>query len=400
MKNTKKKRKKIKKNTFTLFEVIVITLAFCSLTGIIVGLSVYFKNNRNLILDDELLDIVDTYNKITNNFYGEIDASVLATSAIDGMMKTLNERYSVYMNKEETLDLIDRLDGEYQGIGISVRKEDGIFKVENVYAGTPAEKSGLVPGDILNKLNDHIITKEDALEEVASLIKNGKKVSLIVLRDNKELEFTIEIKTIDYPAVSYKIYERNDKKIGYIYLSTFSKTSGTQVKSALEYLENNNIDSLIFDVRSNTGGYLDAAEEILNLFIKRGVPLYSIEDAKGKQTIYDTTNESRNYDIVVLIDQASASASEILATSLKESYGAILVGMQTYGKGLVQQTVSLSNNSMIKYTTAKWYTPLGNYINEIGYKPDIKVSLTKDYAMNPIDENDAQLQKSLSILSK
>lgn len=400
MKNNKKKRKKIEKNTFTLFEVIVITLAFCSLTGIIVGLSVYFKNNRNLILDDELLDIVDTYNKLTNNFYGDIDASVLATSAIDGMMKTLNETYSIYMNKEETSDLVDKLDGEYQGIGISVRKQDGIFKVENVYAGTPAEKSGLSPGDILNKVNNRVITEEDSLEEVASLIKNGKTVNLIVLRDSKELEFTIEIKTIDSPAVSYKIYERNNKKIGYIYLSTFSKTAGSQVKSTLEYLEKNNIDSLIFDVRSNTGGYLDAAEEILNLFIKRGTPLYSIEDAKRKKVIYDTTTESRNYDIVVLIDQASASASEILASSLKESYGAILVGMQTYGKGLVQETVSLSNNSMIKYTTAKWYTPLGNFINEVGYKPDIKVSLTVEYAMNPTDENDAQLQKSLNILSK
>lgn len=400
MKNNKKRKKKIEKNTFTLLEVIVITLAFCSLTGIIVGLSVYFKNNRNLILDDELLDIVDTYNKLTNNFYGEIDASILATSAIDGMMKTLNETYSIYMNKEETLDLIDRLDGEYQGIGVSVRKQDGIFKIENVYAGTPAEKSGLASGDILVKVNDHVISEEDSLDEVASLIKNSKKVKLTVLRDKKELKFTIEIKTIDHQATSYKIYERNDKKIGYIYLSTFSKNSGVQVKSALDYLEKNNIDSLIFDVRSNTGGYLDAAEEILNLFMKKGTPLYSIEDANGKQIIYDTTNESRNYDIVVLIDQASASASEILATSLKESYGAILVGMQTYGKGLVQQTVSLSNNSMIKYTTAKWYTPLGNFINEVGYKPDIKVSLTKKYALNPIDENDTQLQKSLDILSK
>ena len=395
-----KKKYNIEKNNFSLLEVVVITLAFCSLTGIIVGLTVYFKNNRNLILDDELLDIVDTYNKITNNFYGQVDASNLATSAIDGMMHTLNEEYSIYMNQEDTSSLFEKLEGEYRGVGITVTKQDSKIKVLNVYAGTPAEKSGLKENDILLKVNDHVIKEDDELDYISSLIKEAKKVTLKVLRDEEEKDIKIDVKTIEYPAIDYKIIEVNNKNIGYIYLSTFSKTSANQVKTALKYLEDNNIDSLIFDVRSNTGGYLEAADEILNMFIKKGKVLYSVENNDGNKKIYDTTEEHRTYDIVVLINQVSASASEILASSLKESYGAILVGTTTYGKGLVQQTNYLSDNSMIKYTTARWYTPLGNFVNNIGYNPSITVELTKEYAENPIDENDTQLQKSLEILSK
>lgn len=136
------------------------------------------------------------------------------------------------------------------------------------------------------------------------------------------------------------------------------------------------------------------------MFMKKGNVLYSVEAKDGNKQIYDTTNSSRIYDIVVLVDRASASASEILATSLKESYGAILIGTTTFGKGLVQQTNFLSDKSMIKYTTAKWFTPKGNYVNEIGYKPDIEVKLTKEYALNPNDANDTQLQKAIDVLSK
>ena len=399
MKNIKKKYN-LQKNNFSLLEVIVITLAFCSLTGIIVGMSVYLKNNHNLLLDDELLDIVDTYNKITSDYYGDVDTNDLATSAIDGMLNILDEKYSIYLNDKETSDLTEKLDGEYKGIGVSVIKEDNLIKVYDVYLGTPAFASGLKKDDILIKINDYVIKEDDDLDYVSSLIKDAKKVNLKILRDGKELDIKIDVKTIEYPVVENKVYEVNNKKIGYIYLSTFSKKAASQVKEALTFLENENIDSLIFDVRGNTGGYLDSCEDILNMFVKKGAVLYSIEDNNGIKKVYGTTNESRTYDIVVLVNQASASASEILASSLKESYGAIIVGTKTYGKGLVQQTSYLSNKSMIKYTTAKWYTPEGTFIDNIGYKPSIYVELTKEYALNPIDEFDTQLQKSLEILSK
>lgn len=399
MKNIKEKFN-LEKNIFNLGEVIIIALAFSSLTGIITGLFFYFKNNRNLILDKELLDIVDTYNKINNDYYGSLDKEELATSAIDGMMSSLDEEYTMYMDQDDTSTLSEKLEGRYHGVGISVKKENNDITVVSVYEGTPAFTAGLKVGDIIKSVNDYEITETDTLESVSSMIKEKDKVTLTVLRDNEELVIEIDVKTIEYPSIETKIHEKNNKKIGHIYLSTFSKTTSTQVDRALKYLEGNGIDSLIIDIRSNTGGYLDAADAILNMFMKKGTVLYSIENKDGNKKVYATTNEYRTYDIIVLIDGASASASEILATSLKESYGAILLGTTTYGKGLVQQTNYLSDNSMIKYTTAKWYTPLGNFVNEIGYKPDIEVKLTLEYAKNPCDETDTQLQKAIDILSK
>lgn len=399
MKNIKKKYN-LEKSNFNLVEVIIITIAFSSLTGIITGLFFYFKNNRNLILDKELLDIVATYNKINNDYYGSLDKEELATSAIDGMMSSLDEEYTVYMNQEDTSSMSEKLEGRYHGIGISVKKEDDKIVIVNVYEGTPADTSGVRVGDIIKNVNDYEVSESDTLEKVSSLIKEQNKVVLTVIRGEEELRIEIDVKTIEYPSIEYKIHEKNNKKVGYIYLSTFSKTTANQVRTALNNLEKDGIDSLIIDLRGNTGGYLDAADAILNMFMKKGTVLYSIENKDGNKKVYDTSNMYRTYDMVVLIDRSSASASEILATSLKESYGAILVGTTTYGKGLVQQTNYLSDNSMIKYTTAKWYTPLGNFVNVIGYKPDIEVKLTQEYAKNPSDETDSQLQKAIDVLSK
>lgn len=388
------------KSNFTLTEVIVITLAFCSLTGVLVGLFFYYKNDRNLIIDSEALDILDTYNKIVNSFYGKVSKEDLSKNAIDGMMEGLDEEYSLYLDDEGTNNLNTKLDGTYKGVGIQVTKLEGNITVYKVYENTPAFRAGLKENDIILKVNDYEIKQEDEIEKVATLIKEQEKVNLTIKRDEEIKELTIDVKTIEYPSVDYRMFDVNNKKIGYIYLSTFSKTSASQVKRVLNELESQGMDSLVFDVRSNTGGYLDATEDILNLFIRSGKALFSLEDNNGKTTVYSTTKEYRTYDVVVLINQISASASEILASSLKESYGAILVGNKTYGKGLVQQTSYLSDQTMIKYTTAKWYTPEGNYINGIGYKPSIQVSLSEKYAQNPSDETDDQLQKALEILSK
>lgn len=388
------------KNNFTLKEVIKITFTFCILTGIILGLFFYFRNDKNLIIDEEALDILETYNKIVNSYYGKVSKEELSKKAIDGMMNSLDERYTLYMDDEETNDLNTKLEGTYKGVGIQVTKKDENIVVYKVYENTPASQAGLQENDIITKINNEEIKPEDEIEKVADKIKSYNKVNLTIKRGEETHEITIDVKTIEYPSVDYRLFEQNDKKIGYIYLSTFSKTSASQVKRVLESLESQGMDSLILDVRNNTGGYLDATEDILNMFIKSGKVLFSLEDHNGRVNIYSTTKEYRTYDIVVLINQISASASEILASSLKESYGAILVGNKTYGKGLVQQTSYLSDKTMIKYTTAKWYTPEGNYINTIGYKPSVEVSLTLQYAQNPSDETDDQLKKALEILSK
>lgn len=393
-----KKRFNVKdsKNNFKLNEVIIITLSFSVIFSFLTGYFIYRKYNGN---STNTNDIIKTYNKILDTYYEEVDKNALADSAIDGMMNYLNEKYSEYLDKDSALSLNDKLDGSYKGIGIQIGKRNNIIQIINVFIDTPAEKAGLQAGDVIKVIDGEDVSKYQ-LSKLVELIQDKDTTTMLVERNGKELEFKINIKEIDNPVVTYSIFNRNDKKIGYIYLSSFSKSSYDQIKKSLNNLEKQEIDSLIFDVRGNTGGYLNSVTDILELFIKKGKVLYSLEEKSNKTIIYDESNEKRTYPIVVLIDNASASASEILASSLKESYGAILVGVNTYGKGKVQQTSTLNDDSMVKYTTAKWYTPNGNSIDEIGIKPGVYVELTEKYANNPSDETDDQLQKAIDVVSK
>ena len=393
-----KKRFNVKdsKNNFKLNEVIIITLSFSVIFSFLTGYFIYRKYNGN---STNTNDIIKTYNKILDTYYEEVDKNALADSAIDGMMNYLNEKYSEYLDKDSALSLNDKLDGSYKGIGIQIGKRNNIIQIINVFIDTPAEKAGLQAGDVIKVIDGEDVSKYQ-LSKLVELIQDKDTTTMLVERNGKELEFKINIKEIDNPVVTYSIFNRNDKKIGYIYLSSFSKSSYDQIKKSLNNLEKQEIDSLIFDVRGNTGGYLNSVTDILELFIKKGKVLYSLEEKSNKTIIYDESNEKRTYPIVVLIDNASASASEILASSLKESYGAVLVGVNTYGKGKVQQTSTLNDDSMVKYTTAKWYTPNGNSIDEIGIKPGVYVELTEKYANNPSDETDDQLQKAIDVVSK
>ena len=392
-----KKKKRIKRSTFNIYEVIIISLGITVIFSLITGFVVYKIMNRTI--DSSLKDINETYSKIVTDYYGELNKQELAEAAIDGMMTYLDERYSTYMNELDTSDLNDKLSGTYRGIGIELLKREEDFLIVNVFDGTPASDAGVKSGDILINVNGEDLIPEMSNQDVASFINLRDDVEITVKRDDEELAFKMEIKTIDYPVVTSKYYEINNQKIGYIYLNTFSANAASQVRSALEKLENNNIDSLIFDVRGNTGGYLQSCNDILEMFLKKNKTMYYLDYKDSLEEIKSTTKEERNYKIVVLINGGSASASEILAASLKESYGAILVGSKTFGKGMVQSTSTLSDDSMIKYSTAKWYTPNKEFIDEIGITPGITVKLDDTYKNEPTEENDLQLQKALEILS-
>lgn len=386
---------KNKNTTYTFKELLIVTIFVTLIVSTITGFVVY-----KVISSNELIKLESSYNKIKNEYYSDINKEELENAAIDGMMKYLNEKYSLFMDQEETSSLNDKLEGNYDGIGIEIGIKDKKIMVLNVYEDTPASIAGLKVNDELVKVEDLTINESTTLKDVTSLIKDKKSVKLSIKRDNEVKEFSIDIKKIDKPVVTEKIFERNNKKVGYIYLSTFSENAGTQVKEALKKLDEEKIDSLIFDVRSNTGGYLTSVTEILNMFLKKGHLMYSLEEKDKKKMYYDTTKEEYDKDIVVLIDRKTASASEILASSLKESYGATIVGTTSYGKGKVQSTYKLSKDTMLKYTTAKWYTPNGNSIDEVGITPGIYVTLGKEYVLNPCDETDSQLQKAVDLLTQ
>ena len=195
----------------------------------------------------------------------------------------------------------------------------------------------------------------------------------------------------------HKNKNHNDN-YGYIYLESFTGASSIQFKNALDELEKNDLKGLIIDLRTNKGGYLEQSHAIASMFVRKGKILYSIKDRNTDDIKYDDTDEHREYPVVVLVNSMTASASELLAISLKESYGAILVGTTTYGKGKIQQTSNIGDSSMIKYTTATWYSPNHNNIDGQGIRPSYTVKLSRAYIKNPIDKNDDQLKKGLSVL--
>lgn len=356
----------------------------------------YFKVTRDL---DK---VIDTYYAIVDNYYGDLDKNTIIDGAVEGMISSVGDSFTTYTNTGDTETFDETIKGSYEGIGCSVATyNDGKIVVIEIFEDSPADTSGLKVGDIITKMDGESLEGKTGTD-VSNYIKNsGKnKVVLTVVRDNEEKEVTINLSKVDIPYVSGEVIEKNSKKVGYIKISLFANNSYKQFKSKLEKLEKENIDSLIIDVRDNSGGYLTSVTDICNLFLEKGKVIYQLQDENGTVKKKDTTKEKRTYDIAVLINGSSASASEILASAIKESYKGIVVGQNSYGKGTVQQTKKLLDGSMIKYTTQKWLTPDGNFINEIGVKPTNEVILSEDYYKNPSIETDNQLQEALSLLTK
>ena len=379
---------------FNIVDMIFIVVIFSLISIIITTFTI--KHNK---LNKPSNTIDEAYNQIVNNYYQDVNRDELANSAIDGMMNYLNEKYSVYMNDNQMNILNDELDGTYKGIGvIAEQKKDGIY-VYNVFKNSPADKAGMRIGDKLLKV-DEIDATTTPLADVVSYIQSHDDISFILSRDNEEVIANVTTTNIDNPVVNSKLLTDDNNNYGYIYLESFSGASSTQFRNALDELEKNDIKGLIIDLRSNKGGYIEQASNIANMFIKEGKKLYSYKEKNKEIDITDTTSEERSYPIVVIVNSTTASSSELLTMALKESYGALTVGVKTYGKGRTQEITKLSDNANIKYTTGLWYSPNHNNIDGVGIKPSYIVDLNKEYYKNPIDKNDNQLAKALSILIK
>lgn len=366
--------------SFSLTEVIVIII----LTGLVVsiasGLIVYNNYDRLNPKDEEntnyadIKEFVTNYNKIVNNYVGDVDKKQLIDYAIRGMYAGLEDSYSVYMDQDETRTIDDQLKGEYTGVGIEIRteyQEDGTYitSINRIFKNSPAEEAGLKANDVLVKLDG--VDVIDA-NHIANTIKYGDKESYDITyrRDGKEKTVTLTRKKIFIDSVSSAVLDG----IGYIKIDTFSQTTASQVEKAIKEFDND-VKSVVIDVRDNTGGLLDSAKDVSDLFIEKGKVIYKLKDKNEKITERKADNEPiRKFDkIAVIVNENSASASEILALALKESAGAKVVGTKTFGKGTVQETFALESGAMVKYTSAYWLSPNGNSINEKGIEPDIVV---------------------------
>lgn len=408
--NKKVKEKKVEivndnktkeKELYTSKEVIIVMI-FSIGIGILMcfgGISIITGKNY-LAVTKDLKKVVDTYYAIVDNYYGELDRDKLIDGAVEGMISSVGDTFTSYSDTESTSSFDETINGSYEGIGCTVATlEDGTISVIDMFEDSPSYKAGLKVGDIILKVDGESYEGKNS-NDISDYIKNsGKsKVVLTVKRDNEEKDISINLSKVEIPHVSGKVIEQDSKKIGYIKISLFASNSYKQFKNKLGELEKSNIDDLIIDVRDNSGGYLSSVTDICNLFLDKGKVIYQLEDSKGKVKKKDTTKEKRKYDIVVLINGGSASASEILASAIKESYGGDIVGTNSYGKGTVQQTKKLLDGSMIKYTTQKWLTPDGNSINEVGVTPTKVVELNEEYFNNPTIENDNQLQEAIKLI--
>lgn len=408
--NNKVKEKKVEivndnktkeKELYTSKEVIIVMI-FSIGIGILMcfgGISIITGKNY-LAVTKDLKKVVDTYYAIVDNYYGELDRDKLIDGAVEGMISSVGDTFTSYSDTESTSSFDETINGSYEGIGCTVATlEDGTISVIDMFDDSPSYKAGLKVGDVILKVDGESYEGKNS-NDISNYIKNsGKsKIVLTVKRNNEEKDISINLSKVEIPHVSGKVIEQDSKKIGYIKISLFASNSYKQFKNKLDELEKSNIDDLIIDVRDNSGGYLSSVTDICNLFLDKGKVIYQLEDSKGKVKKKDTTKEKRKYDIVVLINGGSASASEILASAIKESYGGDIVGTNSYGKGTVQQTKKLLDGSMIKYTTQKWLTPDGNSINEVGVTPTKVVELNEEYFNNPTTENDNQLQEAIKLI--
>lgn len=399
--------KKNRKTSFGPVEVLILlisTAIIFSITGIFLYTKFFevqlLSKPSTENINSDLKEVSQVYEYILENYYGEVDKNDLIRKAIDGMLSGLDDANTTYIDESISNNFNILLNGSYEGVGIEIANDsNGNIVVVEVFEDTPASKAGLKNLDIIKSING-TSTQNMETSEVVQLIKQAtnSNISIVVERDGEEtgLELKREIITLD--SVIFKIIQQDNKKIGYVYISIFASNTYEQFKEKLEELENNEIDSLIIDVRSNSGGHLSSATKILSLFLDSSKIIYQVENKNGIQKIYSEGTETKNYPMVVLVDEQSASASEILASALKEQYGATLVGKKTYGKGTVQELLTLTSGIQYKITTQHWLTSLGTWIDQNGIDVDYEVELSEEYMNNPTQENDNQLQKALSIL--
>ena len=377
------------------------SMVYFEILGIILCLLILFVlcGGRNYLkLYYELRKVINVYDTITSNYYGKIDKEKMINSAVESMLENAGDSYTSYSNKEDTKTFLENMDSTYEGFGctISLNASKEIYIV-SLFDDSPAAAAGLQENDVILKIDGKSFEGKTS-DEMSNYVKNSKKsqITVEIRRGDEIKEVTVNRKKVEIPTVEGKIINENDIKIGYIKINVFSSITSSQFKEELKKLEKDNIKGLIIDVRNNSGGYLSSVTEITSMFLKKGDIIYQLENNSKIEKIKDQTKENRKYPIAVIMNAASASASEILAAAIKESYQGYVVGTNSYGKGTVQKTKQLSDGTMIKFTVQKWLTPKGNWINEVGLAPTDFVEYKT--ATDTEVTSDRQLEKAIELI--
>ena len=401
-----------KKRTIT-YKVIMLVVLVAFLTFLItsIGMYQYLTNGsgiKNFSLfasssEDDISNTLDKYKKIIDKYYlGEVNEEELKEGAIKGYIEGLNDPYTEYISKDEMEDYMDDTMGNFVGIGIYMVKntENNQIQVLAPIKYSPAERAGILPGDYITSV-DGVECNGDNFSTISNDIKGeeGTTVKLEILRGNETLNFEIQRENIKVNPVEGEILENN---IGYIAFSSFDDQTAEDFKAKYEELEKQGITSLIIDLRNNGGGIVDEALEIAGYIAdKDSVLLYEVDKDNNEEVEKSKNDPIINIPVVILTNENTASSSEILAGALKDLGKAKIVGTKTYGKGVIQEVLSLPDGSGLKITTEKYLTPNRTEINGIGIEPDETVELpdTVKNILNVDRNEDTQLQKAIEILN-
>lgn len=343
---------------------------------------------------DEMGLIEEAYDLIDAHYVEGVEEGQLLEGAIQGMLDTLEDPYSSYMNAEAMEKFTEQIESSFQGIGAEVSIVDGKVTIISPIKNSPAEKSGLRSNDQILKVDDESLEGLDLNEAVSKIRgEKGSEVVLLIERkgNTKPIEYTLVRDDIPIETVYEEMKTIDGKKTGVIQITSFSETTADEFTEALNSLEDDGMEGLVIDVRGNPGGLLDAIEEMLQHFIPSDIPYLQVEDGNGeKDKYYTNLKEKKTYPINVIVDEGSASASEILAVAMKE-VGYDIIGETTFGKGTVQQAVPIGEEegqSTVKLTFYKWLSPEGNWIHDKGVKPTVKQKQPDYYYTSPIQMED------------
>ncbi len=368
------------------------------------GLAGIQGGSGDILLTDDVADKIESLDDVIDQYYYKTDVSdeVEADGIYKGLMDSLGDPYSVYYTEEELQDLLSDTAGVYYGIGayVSIDEDMGLPRISGVMPGTPAERAELQTDDIISEV-DKESTSGMELDEVVSLIKGpeGTTVHLTILRGSKreQIEVDVERSAVEVPTVTTKMVGEKEN-IGYLQISEFDDVTPDQFKEGMAELREKDMQGLIIDLRSNPGGSLQAVCDIARQLLPKGLIVYTV-DRDGNRDDYTCDGENQiDIPVVVLVNQYSASASEILSGAIKDYGIGKLVGTTTFGKGIVQRIFDLKDGTAVKLTVSDYYTPNGNNIHGIGIEPDVEIEFDADaYAE---DKTDNQLEKGIEEMEK
>lgn len=340
-------------------------------------------------------------NLIEKNYMGSYNGDALIDNALHMYVASLNDPYSAFFNKSEYEDFSSGLEGDYKGIGITVSNKEGKIIVTNVQNNSPARKAGIKKGDIIAKVNGTAYSGAQLSDAVLAIKKNslGSKVAVTVEREGKLTDLTVVIEEIKMELVSSRFLEGS---IGYVRIQSFGKNVSKDFEKQVEDMKSKGMQGLIIDLRSNPGGALTTAVEIGDYLLGEG-KILTIRDKAGNEKEYKSKKGELELPMCVLINENSASASELIAGALRDHKKAVLVGKKTFGKGVVQSVFDLGDDTGLRLTTAKYYTPSGECIHGTGIYPNVEVALPEGITFSQNDtqiENDTQLDAAINEMKK